>query len=448
MDLMYGISVFDRGRGNFPNLPVVNMFAEETETENSVALISRPGLEEAGVSMGSSPVRQLFQADGVLNRQLFGVAGNSLYASDNLLGTIDGDGYVSMAGYEDYVFVCAGNSLWGYDGTTFAEVTFPDNANVSKVVTGASRLIVLRKDTQTFYWSDPLTTTIDALSFATAENSPDRLLDMLFLGDRLVLFGAETVEFWPLSDDDDLPFQPLVGYTFQVGIRDVGCAAKLAGTFAWINERNQICLSKPENIISTPSIETKLEQSETAVLWVFELEGVEFLAVRSDTETSVYSTRSGQWSVFSSYGYDNWLPQCFDGGVFGSYTNGSLLQWSDDHTDLGGVLERRFRGWLALDSGPFVAANIILRTNPGQTPYLEGTYTDPSVELRTSRDGGFEWGSWRTRSLGEQGKYRTTTVWRSLGMFSYPGLLVDVRMTDPVPFRVSGLKVNEAYGGV
>lgn len=448
IELTYATSSYQRDRGDLPNLPIINMFAEQSPAEAAVVLQSRPGLETAGLTMGSGPVRGLFQTDGVLSNQVFGISGSSLYSNTTNLGTIDGDGPVSFGGYETTVFVNAGEGVWKYDGT-FGNVAFPDGADVSRICVAASRLVCIRKDTGKFYWSDALDSAIDALAFATAENAPDTLKDVLFIGDTLVLFGAETIEFWPVSSaDPDFPFVPLIGRVFPVGIRAPGCAVKLGSSFAWVTNENQICLGNPNEIISTTGIQALLEGSSSALLWTFRVDSEEFLALRIDNATWAMSSRSGQWSELTSYGEDNWLPQCFDANYFGSSSDGQLLRWSDGHRDLGDVLERRFRAWLPLNDEGISIFVLSLRSNPGQTLDLAGIYSDPVVELRTSRDGGFTWSAWRRRSLGRKGEYRTRTKWRTLGTFGYPGMMIEIRMTDPMSFRVSGVTANDTRGGI
>lgn len=449
MKLQYGLSAFTRARGDLPELPVINMFAEEAPTEeDGIVLQSRPGLSDRSADMGTGPVEALFKADGVLDSGLYGISGGSLYKGATLLGAIDGTGSASLAGYEDKLFACAGTSIWGYDGTTLAAVTFPDAASVAKVLVGASRLIALRADTEKFYWSDVLSETIGGLSFASSENQPDRLRDALFIDDILILFGAETVEFWPNTQDANLPFQPLEGRVFERGIKATGCATKFGSTFAWVTDANQVCVTDPENIISKPGIEALIEASTETRLWTFQLEGTEFLALRIDSGTWVFSARSGLWSQFASYSQDNWLPQCYAGGVFGSAINGRTFAWGSGHLDLGGELERRFRAGIPLNAGGVVANNIILRANIGQTPYLVGDYVEPLVELRTSRNAGQTWGAWKPKGMGEQGEYRKKLQWTGLGMFSQPAMLVEFRMTAPTPFRVAGVFVNEPFAGI
>jgi hypothetical protein len=444
MDIVYGTSSFDRNRGNFPEVPVINMFAEETPTEPKVALQSRPGMENTGVTMGSGPVKALMQIDGVLNDGLFGVSGTHLYSSATDLGAIDGTGPVSMAGYTDRIFVNAGQSLWVYNGTTLTTIATPGSFDVLHLCVGTSRLIVIDKGTGQFFWSDPLTSTVGALNFATAENSPDNLKACLFLGDTLILFGSETVEFWPASaSNPDLPYQPLVGRTFQVGIRDTDAATLFKSSFAWITNRNQVCVTDVNTIISNSSLEEKINASTVARLWTFRLEGVDFLALTLDDDTWVFSSRTSQWSQFRSYGQTNWIPRCATGNNLGSSIDGRVVKFSADHQDFGGVLERRFRAGMPVTTGTVPLDNVIMRTNPGQTPFLTGDYVDPVVEMRVSKDGGYRWGNWRQKPLGQSGEYKKSFAWRSLGRCGFPGPLLEFRVTAPVPFRVSDLVVNE-----
>lgn len=450
-DLKYATSAFDRERGNLPPLRVINMFAEEAPTETSPVLQSRPGLEATGTSMGAGPVTALFQIDGVLDGSMFGVSNSRLYKGGTLVGFLDGTGVPHIDGFENTIFVTQGTSLCQYDGTSLSTVTTPSGFNVMSLCIGTSRLVVIDSGTGHFYWSDVLSSNVDTLSFATAENSPDKLKECLFIGDTLYLFGSETVEFWPATTNNpDLPFSPLVGRTYSVGIRDTGCATKFTTSFAWITNHNQICVGDPQNVISDSSLDEKLAESSTAKLWTFYLDGVEFLAVTLDTETWVFSKRSSGWSTFESYGQVNWIPGCYANNVFGSSLDGELLQWSASYVDMGGVLERRFSAGLSIGTGTVPVSNVSLKSNPGQTPFVVGdpTYVEPLIELRLSRDGGFNWTPWKEKSLGTQGSYNKLIRWVSLGFCGVPGLLIEIRVTDPVPFRVSGMAANEDYASL
>ena len=443
----FGLSSYERARGDLPELPVINMFAEEAPTEGKVILQSRPGLVDREKGMGEGPIDVLFQRDLVLNGALFGVSDTKLYRRTDPVGQLNGTGPFSIAGYENYIFVAGGRRLFGYNGTTFEQITFPDDAYVSKVLIAASRLVAISKDTGTFYWTPPLGLEIDPLDFATAENAPDRLLDALFIDDVLLLFGSETVEFWPNTNDPDLPFQPLEGRVIEKGIRATGCAVGIGSTFAWVTNENQVCIADENTVLSNEGLEEKIAASTKCRLFKFLIGSTEFLALRIDTETHVWNSRIKRWSQFASNEQDNWLPQAFAGGVFGSAIDGRTFAWSDGYADPDGELERRFRGGFPLNSGGVRIDNVQLRTNVGQTSFLNGEFAEPVMEMRLSRDVGQTWGPWKQASLGRQGEYRKRVQWRSCGMASQPGFLAEFRCTAPVSLRVSDVLLNEGGAG-
>lgn len=445
--LAFGLSSYERLEGNMPGLPVENMYVEEAPSEEKgLVLQSRPALVDRALDMGSQAVNALYQVDGVLSGNLFGIAGDSLYSETTLLGTLGSSGVASLAGYENLLFANAGAGVYSWNGTTFASVAFPDGADVLRLLVGASRLIAIRRDTETYYWSDPLSGTIDGLSFASAESNPDRLRDMLFLDDTLILFGAGTVEFHANTNDADLPFAPIEGRVFERGIKATGCACQFGASFAWVTDRNQVCVGGPDTIVSNAGLEAQIAASGECRLFSFFIGGEEFLALRLEGETQVFGARSGRWSKFTTAG-GNWAAQCFANGVFGSANDGKTLAFSEGKLELGGTLERLFRAGLVLNGGGVMMDNLSLRANPGQTTYTVGTYAAPSVEMRLSRDGGQTWGAWKRKSLGAQGAYRKKVQWRGLGMASAPGFLAEFRCTDPVPFRVSDVLANEPLGG-
>lgn len=447
-DLDYGLSSYERGRGGLTEIPVVNYIVEDAPTEElGVILLSRPGMEDLETGLGDGPVDCLFKRDLVLDSALFAVSDGALYEAGALVGAVDGDGPFSIAGYENLLFIAGGTRLWGYDGTTLAAITFPDDQEVLKVLVAGSRAVCIAKDTGKFYWSAVLAGTIAGINFATAENQPDRLLDMEFLDGVLHLFGSETVETWPLGTNSDAPFTPAQARVIERGVRAVGCTAPVGSTFAWVTDHSEVCLTDENNVISNPGLQKRIAESATARLWSFLLDGVEYLALRLDTETQVWSMRSKMWGEFNTRDETNWVPQCFAGGVFGSAVDGRTLQWGDTYLDLGLTLERRFRAGFWGEQGTIVD-NLHLRCEVGTTPDLEGDYADPVIEMRQSRDNGQTWGVWRSRSLGEQGEYHVTPTWNALGMLKRnKAFLAEFRITDPVSVRISAVKANEPIGG-
>lgn len=466
MDLQYGYNHYDREAGDFPSLPVLNMYVEQNPQEETPVLIARPALEPQTPTYGSgSSIEALIQQDGVLSSKLFTLlSDNKFYhvpaTTPVLIGTLDGILPTTWGGYSNNLFVTRGGSLWRYDGATLTTVATPGGFSPWAICVGSSRLVVIKSGTGQLYWTQPLATTIDALDFATAENAPDNLLDLLFIGDTLYLFGTETVEIWPISSDPDAPFAPLVGRTYQVGIRDLGCATKFAGSFAWITDNNKICHGSPDKVISSPTIEDKLSNSNSAVrLWTFWIDSTEFLAMSfANGETYVFSSASSVWSQFADDA-TTWDANCYAAGRFGSRTTGKHAIWYDgpNRTE---AYSKIFRAGLPLTTGSQRVDNITIRLNAGSTPYYFGqtitygsksmaapaSYYDPQIEMRTSMDGGRNWTAWIRRPLGKKEEYRRNPQWRALGFFGYPGFLAEFKVTAPIPFRVSGVKANESYG--
>lgn len=447
MRVQFGLSSYERPKGDMPALPVRNMVVEQAPTEEGgVVLQSRPGLEDRGVSMGAGPVRALFMRDLVLESELFGVSSGSLYQGSTLIGAISGIGPVSMAGNEIGLMTTAGSSAYFYNGTVLNPVEFPDNATVAHVSVGGSRYWFVRKDTGKLYWTDALQSDVEALDFLTAESLPDRLYMTLWIDGGLIAFGAESIEFFQQTGDSELPIRPLINMVIEKGIRGVNCATAIGHTFAAVTNENTVIYQSEQTIISNPGLQARIEASTDCSLFTFLLDGDEFLALRLDDETQVWNPRTQLWSEFASYGETNWIVTCSAGGIMGA-ESGQTLRWSTGHQDMGGVLERKIAFGFPLDGGGVIIDNLRARCNVGQSPFLTGQYASPQIEMRLSDDAGQTFGDWEAVSLGEQGEYRTMPEWRALGMASYPAFYGELRVTDPVDFRLSGITVNEPKGG-
>ena len=166
-----------------------------------------------------------------------------------------------------------------------------------------------------------------------------------------------------------------------------------------------------------------------------------------DDCTMVYDLTTQQWCEFASRGLTNYRVQCaVPGPVMGSAVDGRLYRFNG-YLDAGGVLERRWAGGFPITGGAHPMNNVRVTCNGGQTPHLEGDYTEPQIEMRFSNDAGQTWSEWEADTLGAQGNYRSLPEWRALGMADAPGILFEWRVTDPVSVRFSGAQINEQHGG-
>lgn len=439
--LEYGKGAYTRSRGNLPELPVINMFVEQSAADGVVMQSHKALLEVAEV--GSGPIHAVLQKDGVFGGDRFVISGSAVYRGSTLLGTIDGTGVGYIVASDSEVVCGRGATAYSYDGTDFEAIAFPDGANVTMVGFTAQYFIFLREDSDSWYFSAIGNgRSVDALDFATCENEPDALRDILVLDGVLVFFGSASVEFWAATGDADLPYAPIQQRVFEQGVIATGCVVQSDNTFIWIgNDRITYRNGEVPVAISDDGIVERSQASTSHRLFLVEDERHKYVYQRHDTNTMGFDIPTGQWHERQSYGRDNWRA----GPGLGDDTTGKI--WSlSGYVDAGGVFERRFRAGSRLEAAA-ILNNLRLTAEVGTTGYLTGDYAAPLIEMRASNDAGNTWTSWDAVSLGAQGSYRERVEWRALGMFDDPGALFEFRMTAPVSFRLSAVEVNAAGGG-
>lgn len=145
------------------------------------------------------------------------------------------------------------------------QVPTPDDIGIIDVVHIASYIICIPAQGQDingrFYWIEPGETSIDALNFATAESSPDPVLQAIAFGDQFWLCGSSSTEVWYPTGDPTAPMQRLKGVAFSRGTWD-GTATQVKDSLIIVdNEGGVFQISGGVNRISTPDIEEQIRQA-------------------------------------------------------------------------------------------------------------------------------------------------------------------------------------------
>jgi hypothetical protein len=461
MRVPYGKAAYKRSNGNFAEIKLVNMFVETTPVgRDGVAIISRKGLLSHS-SPGAGPITGLFCEPNVFSGDLFSVSGGTLYRNTTSIGAIGGSGPVSFAaGSATELAICAGGAIYRYDGATLATVTFPDTANVTAIAFHDGLYLAARALTHKWYWSAVLDAdTWAALDFASAESRPDKLRDLAILGDALFLFGEGTIEMWSNTGDPDAPYSRIEGRISRQGVIATGCIVPLDNSLLFVGADGMVYrLADTPQRISDHGIEEKIAQCSaaggTVSAFGFIDGGHSFYCLRltagDGAGTYPYDVSTGQWCEFATYNRANFAGRCSASSgltvYLGDDTAGkiwTLSGWQDNLS----TLERLFTIALPIDGDVLTIDNLTIVANTGWTELLTGQGSSPMAELRTSRDAGALFGDWKSAALGIRGDYATKTQWRRVGMFASPGFLGEIRCTDPVPFRVDGVFINEAGGG-
>lgn len=97
-------------------------------------------------------------------------------------------------------------------------VEIPGGNGCIAVASLAGYVLAAQTDSDRFYWIKPGELTIGALDFATAEQQPDKIVDLVSTGDVVWLLGESSSEVWYPTGDSTAPFAPVQGRTWDQGV--------------------------------------------------------------------------------------------------------------------------------------------------------------------------------------------------------------------------------------
>ncbi len=273
VNIPLGKSTWLRNRADEPNIGLVNRFfeANPTNTEDQVALIERPALVEF-LDVGPGPGRRLFRQLGFSDGDLFHVSGDELWkhhmtdartvTSTQISGFIDGTGSPDICATDTYLWITDGVDLQYTNGTAaLAAVATPDTIPFVSLDVFNGYVLCVQADSDRFYWIEPGDNVIDPLNFATAERTPDHVLQVRTVGDEFWLLGEKTVEVWRATGDGDAPFQRIEGRLFDKGIWG-GTAVRIKESVVVAGEDGMMYdVSGQPRPISDPSIAERVRNA-------------------------------------------------------------------------------------------------------------------------------------------------------------------------------------------
>jgi hypothetical protein len=457
-ELVTGRGAWQRDRGAFPPWRQENVLIEESKTDpKGYNILSRPPLVQA-YSWGAGPIHGAFSKPGLFGGAKFVISGSTLYKDGVSLGTIDGSGPAWFAAGIGELCCGRGASAYSYDGATLAAIAMPDGFEVRQGHNMARRFVFVRKGSGRFYWSEVDDgRTVDGLNFANAENEPDDLLEIHKQGDTFKLMGQNSIETWMFVGDDVLPWTPVSQRTITTrGLRDNGCAQEVEdGLIVFVSSDNLLCAGDNAARVSDAALEEKIEDSVGVITFLYRFEGKPYVGLRLDSETYIIDLANGNMpSLFSTVGRAQWAPKSAlnigSTPYFGDDTDGTIWVF-DEHgtTDCNSTeMHRVFSAGAPYQDGPVQIDNIIVSGNSGSSDALTGETLGPTLEMRSSRDGGRTWQSaWRASRWGAIGEYKRKARFGPCGLFGSPGALFEFRMLAVSPLRVDSVRANEPLAG-
>jgi len=430
-------------------------------------------------------------------------SGNTLYKLDSeynitTLGTLANDGPVSMTDDGTYLAVACNGPTFYYNSVTdvFGQITDVDFPGALTISYLGGYFVFIEPNSQKVWTAELLDpTSVDPLSFASAEGSPDGLVSSITDHSEVWLFGTNSVEVWYNAGTADFPLQRIQGAFNEIGCAATYSVAKLDNGLFWLgaDARGRGIVYRANGYtgtrISTHAVEWQIQQYgdiSDAIAYTYQQDGHAFYVLTFPTadRTWVYDVATQAWherASFTNGDFGRHRSNCqmaFNSEIIvGDYQNGNLYSFDLEVYADGPRVQKWLRSWRALPTG----TNNLNRTAqhslqldaesgvgavgvtevPGHiylTPLTIGDlgiedeivivnsidlYVEPQVMLRWSDDGGHTWSNEHWQSMGTQGGYGTRVFWRRLGMtLKLRDRVYEISGTDPVKIAIMGAELH------
>lgn len=454
-----GLSNYVRKLGRTPPVILKNMFVEKDPTNlvDGYVRLQRPALTQFA-AIGTGPVRGIFKQLGTFDGDFLALSGTILYrvteaAVQTVIGSVVGTKRAQFAASPARCLIVAGGNCYSTDGVTVSRLVMPNNIAVRSVAYINGYFVLVQDASQRFYWIAPGQTAPDALSFASAENSPDNIQRVEHIGDELWFFGeGDSTEVWVPTGNLDLPFQRVEGRLYDQGCCNRDTVAKLDNTLFWVGSDSVVYRADTvPTRISDNSIEELIFGEDAANLraWSMQFQGHEFYCLTIGASgTLVFDVSTGTWGEFTSYGRPSWRAHV------GAQTSGNLIVAGDDElgilwrldpeasNDNGVLLEREIMGGVGLVGNPQACGSFSVLAATGWGNH-NPPGDSPVLQMRFSDDAGNTWSNWYDMPLGARGQFGREVAVTRLGTIRAPGRLFHLRMTDDAILRVNYARINE-----
>lgn len=443
-----------------PSYQLRSRNADQQRTVNMIPVPLEPGNERSvwrfedvpglvvAYTLGSGPIRAAINVNG----RNFVVSGATLYEL-NANGTATSRGTLNtsagMMGSTDNT-----TQLVLSDGASLYVLTLATNVLTSQSFDGKARIdyinqyvVFVMRESQEFGWTAlGDATSIDPLSFASAESAPDNLVGLIVDHREILFGGTDSFEDWLDSGDSNI-FTRNQGVAIETGLASEFCMQKLDSSVYWLasSSRGQGQVMKLTGYVPVPISTRAIEEKFTgldlsgATAYTYESEASKFycLNVPGLDTTLVYDAFTQQWHERAELVNGAYAPHrathhlfAFNQHLLGA-ADGKLYRLDPKVTNNAGdpLPRHRVMPTSATPTRDRVKYDrFVLECDRG---------SGGNVSMRMSVDGGAKWGAWRQRSVGALGKFTGLVQWKRLN--SGKNIVFEVRCTDDVPFNpISG----------
>jgi hypothetical protein len=333
------------------------------------------------------------------------------------------------------------------------QITDVDLPEISGVAFSNGRFIYPQMNSSTYYYSDINDAgSIDGLSFANAEANPDPIVRTDTLGDQVVFFGSNSLEFHSPTQDPAAPFQRAPGQT-----QDKGCLApysvqKCDNSLFWLGQdqgSGRIIYRTSGGVpirVSTHSIEAALQEAAVgdiseATAFTYIGDGHTFLVQNIPNVASfALDIATGKWATWASYDQATFKIRSGDGALYGD-EDGNVYRFDTERkTDRDEPVVRVCSTFIPIESKG--KCSILVLEGATGVSNLVAPGDDAKVEMRFTDDLTGDFSGWDSVSLGLHGDRNARAAWFQLGQMTSPGRLFEFRYSDPVLSVPYGVMMN------
>lgn len=462
---MKPISIFGLGiqskSSNVTSQKRINLYLEidAAGDKTNVVAYGTPGLT-LFTDLGASPAR----CAHAVGDYFYTVNGDTLWRVDNAgvavnKGTLlTSSGRVGVANNGSQIMFVDGPNGYIYTISTgvFGRISDPDFPGADHVVFNDGYFVFNNPNTGQFFITksyDGLS--IDALDYATAESSPDKLVRVLASHGELIMMGESTTEVWANRGGTDFPYIRNSGASMEWGLAARWSVAEFDNTLIWLarNPMGEVQVVRlngysPQRV-STFDIETIINGYNglaDATGFSYLLNGHPFyqLNFTSAKASWLYDGASNCWSELKSgtgRHRAEMVAHYLDRSFVCDYASGSIYKLDpDNYTDNGAaIVSELVTKHVFADLERYTISELVVDMEAG-VGLTTGQGSDPQMMLQISKDGGHTWGAERWVSMGKIGEYTRRAKWNRLGQAR--NWTFRIRVSDPVKRVITGAYIK------
>lgn len=438
---------------------LINMIGEADQNQNYSCVKRCDGLTQ--FSTASWVVRSNILVNGNYAYYISGTRAyrTDIYGVSQDLGAVGGTGRGqvlsnAVPGDNQILFLNGSGAGYIYASASLTQITDADFFSTTSATVLNERFWCSRDGTNEFFASDISSgLSYNPLSFASAEESPDFVKAMIAKKSSLWVIGERTMEFWQSFDDTVLPIRKVRGSTIERGINAVGSLAEIGDYFAFLADDLTVRLVTGNNaqIISDLQFNLKIRGNGTATYPGFSVTNdaigffvdtpahkIYYITFPTEGYTWGYDITTGLSHTRKSEDIGYWrvgAAAVFNGKIIaGDLLNSTIWILDPASKTESGILRAMYRSTGVSFGYDITIPYIEIDMEVGQ---IEDPTIFPTIMLRYSKDGGYNWINHSDISLGNQGDYRKRMIVRNFGrLVRNKDFMIEITCTDPVRFQI------------